>query len=101
MRFCAYPSHLQSISLYEALSEPKNVWKYFLLLTETPRPSHKYAIFLIISGIGLLIRVFSSTLNRLERATEVMLKVAELLKCDAEVDQAGNIRLRKYVSYMY
>lgn len=61
----------ESLKLLAELPEPKSLWKYFLLCTETPRPSHE-------------LDTFRSKLSGL----------AEHLNCTAETDKAGNVRFR-------
>ena len=63
-----------SLDLLAQLPEPKNVWKYFLLLTEYPRKSHN-----------------------LDVITKVLLDLAPKLGVKADVDAEGNIRFRKFV----
>jgi len=65
----------ESLALLEQLPSPSHVWKYFLLCTETPRPSHK-----------------------LDGFRGRMAELAKLLECDHEVDAAGNVRLRRKAS---
>jgi hypothetical protein len=64
----------ESFQLYDQLSEPKDVWKYFLMLTETPRPSHD-----------------------LDLVRSKFLQIAEKIGCEASTDAAGNVLIRKYV----
>jgi len=61
----------ESFALLETLQDPTHVWKYFLMLTETPRPSGK-----------------------LDGLRSKLLGLAGDLGCEAEVDQTGNVRFR-------
>lgn len=56
----------------------KTVWKYFLLLTEIPRPSHK-----------------------LGAVTQKLQELAQALGCDCKVDKAGNVVFRKEAALGY
>lgn len=64
----------ESLALLEQLPAPKNIWKYFLLCTETPRPSHK-----------------------LDGFRKVLTDLAPQLDCESSIDQAGNVRFRAFV----
>eukprot|EP00762_Andalucia_godoyi_P003772 ANDGO_08567.mRNA.1 Cytosol non-specific dipeptidase len=62
----------ESLALLESLpAKSRNVWKWFLLLTETPRPSHQP-----------------------EPIIPTLVKAAQLLNVDVEVDSANNVRFR-------
>lgn len=64
----------ESLALLEKLPQPKNIWKFFLLCTETPRPSHKLDLF-----------------------RSVLTSLAKDLDCESSVDSAGNVCFRAYV----
>ena len=64
----------ESLALLENLPQPKNIWKFFLLCTETPRPSHKLDLF-----------------------RSVLTSLAKDLDCESSIDSAGNVCFRAYV----
>ena len=61
-----------NIQLLPRLNEPASLWRYFLVCTETPRPSHNLD--------GFRKRLFA---------------IAREHKCDVESDDAGNVVIRK------
>lgn len=63
----------ESLALLEKLPAPSSIWKYFLLCTETPRPSHK-----------------------LDNFRKILSDLAPALDCESAIDSAGNLRFRKY-----
>lgn len=64
-----------SKKLLEQIGEPKTLWKYFLSIQETPRPSHK-----------------------LEKLTEKLVGFGKTLGCETTVDRAGNVIIRRKAS---